>query len=671
MNSKPPVWQNAGKWVLAAGMFLLLAGTGMYFFGEGLLWSTLRPSDEALTGDEVPRRLPAEAWREDVRYLRGELPRRTPRFGEAVDAEVFDRIADSTAVAVGRLGRTGRELALLKLANLPMKPGYGGGHTQVPVFQRPLNWGYYSFYAYPFDDGIWVTLASGDAGKAQGSRILAINGVPTEEVLRRAAPYVSADNVYSRRERLAAMLSYAGFLQGLDLVPESGELELLLRTGRGDTLSVHAEPSRVFSWSGIQWGRQLQQPVNTWSPADPRPREVNYFFEYREPEQLIYLQFNRVQNMEEESIEAFARRLEKFVDGHGINRFVVDLRANGGGNNQLLEPLISLIAGHPAINRRGVLYTLIGPRTYSAAGAFACALERRTQTLFGGEPSGFTPNHVGDAVRVPLPQSRLLVAVATRYWEDGGPFDRRRWLEPDLHVPMRAADHFAGRDPVMAAVRAHQTESGTQASPVTLPAGMAGRYRFGAWKVMEVGTDVDGKPGWTITGTDTWASSGLYVAGENRFATDLREVFLEWEDGALTVHWKGSPHRLQRMGPDDRSPLHMLKGIAASGVTVDSVVSAFREQMAEGHPPDSHAELLMNRIGYGLMGEGRDEEALRLFRLMTELYPTVANAFDSLGDALLAKGDREGAREAFRKALELDPGFDHPREMLTRMDGRE
>jgi CubicO group peptidase (beta-lactamase class C family) len=66
-------------------------------------------------------------------------------------------------------------------------------------------------------------------------------------------------------------------------------------------------------------------------------------------------------------------------------------------------------------------------------------------------------------------------------------------------------------------------------------------------------------------------------------------------------------------------------------------------------------ESSLNQLGYTLLGYNRADQAVAVFRLMTELHPGSANAFDSLGDGLLAVGDDAGASAAFRRVLETLP----------------
>lgn len=67
-------------------------------------------------------------------------------------------------------------------------------------------------------------------------------------------------------------------------------------------------------------------------------------------------------------------------------------------------------------------------------------------------------------------------------------------------------------------------------------------------------------------------------------------------------------------------------------------------------------EATFNELGYRfLYARGDTATAIAVFRLMVEAFPGSANAHDSLAEAYLRAGNRERARENYRKALELDP----------------
>jgi predicted negative regulator of RcsB-dependent stress response len=61
----------------------------------------------------------------------------------------------------------------------------------------------------------------------------------------------------------------------------------------------------------------------------------------------------------------------------------------------------------------------------------------------------------------------------------------------------------------------------------------------------------------------------------------------------------------------------------------------------------------VNNLGYQLMGQGKVDEALVLFRKNVKDHPDSWNTYDSLGEALEKKGDKKGAIENYSKALSM------------------
>jgi tetratricopeptide (TPR) repeat protein len=61
----------------------------------------------------------------------------------------------------------------------------------------------------------------------------------------------------------------------------------------------------------------------------------------------------------------------------------------------------------------------------------------------------------------------------------------------------------------------------------------------------------------------------------------------------------------------------------------------------------------MNAYGYELLGAGRTDEAVAVFRKNVADYPKSWNTYDSLGEALAVKGDKAAAIEQYRKAHDL------------------
>lgn len=77
-------------------------------------------------------------------------------------------------------------------------------------------------------------------------------------------------------------------------------------------------------------------------------------------------------------------------------------------------------------------------------------------------------------------------------------------------------------------------------------------------------------------------------------------------------------------------------------------------------------EVDINALGYRLL-PGNRAAAIAVLRLNTLAFPKSANAWDSYAESLLEDGQRDAAIAAYRKAVELSPGFPSSIEALRRL----
>lgn len=85
------------------------------------------------------------------------------------------------------------------------------------------------------------------------------------------------------------------------------------------------------------------------------------------------------------------------------------------------------------------------------------------------------------------------------------------------------------------------------------------------------------------------------------------------------------------------------------GKTIDEIVLFVKNEDALTTQYDLR-ETWFNHFGYNLMNEGKKEDALKIFKLNTELYPDGFNTFDSYGECLLELGDKENAIIAYNNS---------------------
>lgn len=103
------------------------------------------------------------------------------------------------------------------------------------------------------------------------------------------------------------------------------------------------------------------------------------------------------------------------------------------------------------------------------------------------------------------------------------------------------------------------------------------------------------------------------------------------------------------------------------GKNIDEIVQYIKQEDIKNSEYDL-SESWINYFGYRLMSQGEKEDALKIFKLNTELYPDGFNTFDSYGECLLELGNKDSAIIAFKKSLELNPENENAKKVLAEID---
>jgi hypothetical protein len=194
---------------------------------------------------------------------------------------------------------------------------------------------------------------------------------------------------------------------------------------------------------------------------------------------------------------------------------------------------------------------------------------------------------------------------------------------------------------------------------------LLGRFWLSADNVVEIG-ERDGK--YYAQSPDRGAFEIFPVAVDElvaKTALPLRFKLLKdkaMENDSLTVVSADSETKARRISVSDRIPFEYL-----GAGEIDKAVALYRELQGKNPALPDFRENRMNTLGYSLLNKNKMPEAVALFRLNAEWYPQSANTYDSLAEALLRSGDREGASENYGKALALNPGSRSAKEALQRL----
>jgi hypothetical protein len=395
----------------------------------------------------------AAAWREDLRFLAVELPRRHPNAFYRTPRERFDSAVAALDARLPSMRRHEAIVGLMQIVALVRD-----GHTSInPIFDDRAAFHYFPVEFYLFKDGLFVRRAASDQADLVGARVLRVGQASTDSAIARVATVISHENDQWVKALAPFFLAIPEVLNALGVTPDLESVTLEVEQGgTRRTVTVHSAgaltpqghgpngPINTAGWTDMR--QPGEQPLYQQQP------EKLYWMQYLPDSKTLYVAFRAVVPMADDPLPGFFTRLFVTADSLKPQRLVLDMRDNGGGNNFFNKQFVLGVIRRTWLDQPGHFYCIIGRRTFSAAQNMVNELERYTNITFVGEPTGNAPNMYGDARQITLPNSKITVNISSIYWQTMNPTDPRLYVPPAIATELTSADYRANVDPAMRAI---------------------------------------------------------------------------------------------------------------------------------------------------------------------------------------------------------------------------
>lgn len=201
--------------------------------------------------------------------------------------------------------------------------------------------------------------------------------------------------------------------------------------------------------------------------------------------------------------------------------------------------------------------------------------------------------------------------------------------------------------------------------------GYEGRFQLSPDSVLTVTTDLRGSATYLMGRRTGEQPIELLPISETTFVLrddDIKFEFLRQGAGnafeSIRIVANDQPVEAKRISVDTLVPFELLlAGKIAEGI------DGYRGVKKANPRDQSVSENRLNNLGYALMRQKKLPEAISLFKLNVEFYPSAWNTYDSLGEAYMTNGDKDLAIANYKKSLELNPGNGNGAEMLKKLEG--
>lgn len=405
------------------------------------------------------------AWQSDLRFLQQTIHKDYPFLFRNISAAAFDAAVDQLYDAMP--GMQEHE-CLAGLTRMVASIKYG--HTSLPWRDSKLKFHMTPLNFYWFSDGLYVEGTTKDNSDILGAKILKVEGKPVLEVLQAIRPLVPAENNQFFKSRGPDYLGIPEALhaQGVTNTLKNNITYIFEKNGKTFEKVIPAtEAFQIPKFYGFTkpGGDWLTARDTSTLPLYLKNQDRIYYYEYLPESKTVYIRHSQIQDEPELPISVFYKNLYSFIEKNEVERLVLDVRLNGGGNNYLLKPIITGLIETKKINRPGKFFVIIGRRTFSACQNLVNEFSNYTNAIFVGEPTAENINFYGDNNRITLPKTQTRVLLSFAWWQDKPQWENAAWLAPQVAADMSFADYQQNTDPSLNACLA-MNESNAVTDPM-------------------------------------------------------------------------------------------------------------------------------------------------------------------------------------------------------------
>ena len=305
--------------------------------------------------------LTTKQWQEDLRFLQNTIHTDYSFLFVKTTKEIFDTEIETLYKNIPNLEEHEIIVGMSRIIAL-----FKYGHTDISFRQKPFEFHYLPFNLYQYNDGVYLQGVHKDYQQALGAKVITINKVPITDALKRIYPVVNSENDQYFKSfginylRILEVLHAQGITKKLEnsvvLTLEKGG-----KTFKQRFTSLQKGERAPTKYSHIFQNKNWLEARNqNDTPLYLKNLDKIYFYEYLPEEKTVYVRHSQIQDDSAENIPAFYTRVFDFIEKNDVEKLIIDVRLNGGGNNYKNKDVITRIIESKKINKVGSLFVIIG-----------------------------------------------------------------------------------------------------------------------------------------------------------------------------------------------------------------------------------------------------------------------------------------------------------------------
>lgn len=403
---------------------------------------------------QVQNQLSTEDWQADLDFLQLSIHKDYPFLFKKITAQKWDAEVAKLRSEIPTMADHEIMVGLSRMVAM-----FGYGHTYLSLSGGKIDYHKIPVNLYQFSDGVFIEGTIKGHEKALGAKLLKIGNTPIEKAIELVYPTVAAENEQFFKAYGINDLTIPEILHAQHIIPNySMEIPFTLeKDGQVFEYTFTAGDKKAIqtSYSLIKPnGEMISARSQSSTPLYLQELDKIYNFNYNPDTKTVYVRQSQVQNdPSQQTLEAFYEEIFDFIAQNEVERFILDVRLNGGGNNYLNKPLITGLI-QSKVNEVGKFFCIIGRRTFSACQNLVNELDNYTNVIFVGEPTAENLNFYGDNRKLVLPNSQFNARLSWAWWQDKPQWENQQWMPPNIAVSTTFEQYKNNEDPVLAAAMA-------------------------------------------------------------------------------------------------------------------------------------------------------------------------------------------------------------------------
>lgn len=455
-----------------------------------------------------------QARQEDLAYLVSTLTENHPDFyANTTEQAVADKTAE---IEAGLEGMSDFDFAieLSELAALA-----GDSHTMVSVGGAIPDC-HLLVMVPDWYEGHWVL--AGALTEYQdyiGQEIVSVAGHTMDELMQALEPVIAYDNEVRLRRQFGGMVYVTEILQHYGMITgEEERLPVVVRAADGTETTLDMKVYAASEYAALDPGSYVNASRLRAAVPVTEPDSSVYYKLLDLGGGALYMQYSSCREDPEHPMDEFAAEVEGKLKSGAYDKFIIDLRNNGGGSDGVLYPITYL--AQQFIANGNAAYVLAGEGTFSSALINTVQL-KDIGAAFVGTPTGGSVDHFGAVTAFELPNSGIRGQYSNKFIDLGSYYEAAKpygveSFQPDIEVEQTFADYMAGVDTAVQYILDNP--------PVRT--GLTKTAKVSSARVVVDGTPV--------------AAAAYEIEGSNYFKLRDLAVAFTGTDAAFDVEWDGA-----------------------------------------------------------------------------------------------------------------------------------